>query len=182
MMVNLLNPKDLFRRFKEAHTSKFSEGQILFGKTHTTGEAVYFTLPTPHPYDYFNEEVKKLVRIYCWHFGFKTNPWSKYSLRKYLYAEQYTLIQLEDDFKLRPEFALNTRDFYLFLELCKTAYTLTDMASLAFRGSSGLTARKPCCITLKNLDQWEHINLVQLPAVFKELEKVLESLGVPLEG
>lgn len=181
-MPNLLNPKEIFNKFKQAHTSKFEEGRILFGETHSTGECIYFTLPVPYPHGYFNEEVKELMQTYSWYFGFEKNSWSKYSLRKYLYAEQYTLISLEDDFKLRPEFEENQREFYLFLDLCKAAYTLTDMAALAFKGSAGLSTRKPCLETLKNLDQWEHINLVQLPAVFKELEKVLETLGVPLNA
>lgn len=181
-MVNLLNPKELFRKFQQAHTSKFEEGRILFGETHSTGECIYFTLPVPYHHGYFNEGVKELMQTYSWYFGFEKTAWSKYSLREYLYAKQYTLISLEDDFKLRPEFEENQREFYLFLDLCKTAYTLTDMASLTFKGSAGLSTRKPCLEVLKDLNQWEHINLVQLPAVFKELERVLESLGVPVNA
>ena len=41
-MPNLLNPREIFNKFKKVHTSKFEEGRILFGETHSTGECIYF--------------------------------------------------------------------------------------------------------------------------------------------
>lgn len=64
---------------------------------------------------------------------------------------------------------------WTFLELAKTAYSLKDIAAVYGRGGSRYTTN-PLAEKIKNEAEVKRINEELLPAIFKEIEKILTAV------
>ena len=67
---------------------------------------------------------------------------------------------------------IEENDRWTFLELAKTAYALKDIAEVYGRGGSHYTTN-PLADMIKNEAEVKRINEELLPAIFKEIEKIL---------
>ena len=70
------------------------------------------------------------------------------------------------------EMTIDEKEQYKLWELMETCYTLKKTAELTHLGGSHITTN-PCKELLKDNDMYEKINKVMLPAVFKEVYKLL---------
>ncbi|HSH24240.1 MAG TPA: hypothetical protein VLA13_01685 [Massilibacterium sp.] len=77
---------------------------------------------------------------------------------------------LREDYELSPSILSN---LWEFCELVKTAYTLKETAEVLRRGGSHYT-QNPCADTIKNQDEYNRINNVVLPEIFKRLQEIIE--------
>lgn len=65
------------------------------------------------------------------------------------------------------------KDLWTFCELVLSAYTLKETAEVLGRGGSHMTTN-PCADIIINKDEVTRINEIVLPAIFNEINKILE--------
>lgn len=112
-----------------------------------------------------------------WGFGYLGNKHCHYPLENFQQVScfgEYRNISMHDalqrDYDL-CESLRNPNTLWTFCELVKTAYALKEVAAIYNRGGSNYS-NNPCKELLKNNEQYEHINFVLLPALFKELDQL----------
>lgn len=138
--------------------------RVLLGKSKKYKEAIYLYTPT------FDCD-------WCWGFGYLGNNNCHYHLSSYQQEFGSSLARnmnmfdaLKEDYVLCPALQ-NATNLWAFCELFKTAYALGEVAQIYNRGGSHYS-NNPCKELLKNKEQYEHINFVLLPALFKEIDKL----------
>lgn len=150
---------------KAVDAYKAPKTRVFFGKDIKAGENIYLTLPT-FDCDWY------------WGFGYLGNKNLHFPLSSYqeeLATGETRNINMFDSLKRDYELCDALQDdkaLWVFCELALTIYTLIDVAGIHNRGGSHF-ATNPCKDLLKSPEQYEHINFVLLPALFKEMDKVL---------
>lgn len=136
---------------------------VYFGKTKLQ-EKIYLTLPV-------------WECGWHWSFGYLGNSRCHYHLSSYQDEAgfgEHRDINMFDALKADYELCSPLQDdknLWKFCELVKTVYSLLAVAEIYKRGGSHY-ATNPCFTLLKNTAQYEHINFVLLPALFKEIDKI----------
>ena len=73
------------------------------------------------------------------------------------------------------ETPLNDSKKWKLLELMKTIYTLKEYSEVVCRGGSNITSN-PLREVIKSEEEYNRINKVVLPQLFKEVYKILEEV------
>lgn len=138
--------------------------RVFLGKSKKYKEPIYLYTPT-FDCDWY------------WGFGYLGNNNCHYHLSNY--QQEFTSgvvrnIDMHD--ALQRDYGLceslrNPNTLWTFCELFKTAYALAEVAQIYNRGGSHYS-NNPCKALIKNKEQYEHINFVLLPALFKEIDKL----------
>lgn len=104
-----------------------------------------------------------------WGFGYIGNKNCHYHLDNLGESDLYTNIKnhFGDSFVIKKD-----DDLWTFCELVETAYSLIDTVGVLGRGGSHFT-NNPCEDLIKNVDEVKRINEVVLPAIFKEIDLLL---------
>lgn len=138
--------------------------RVFLGKSKKYKEAIYLYRPT-FDCDWY------------WGFGYLGNNNCHYPLSNYQQelasdiARNINMFNaLKQDYELCPTLQVDT-NLWTFCELFKTAYALAEVAQIYNRGGSHYS-NNPCKALIKNKEQYEHINFVLLPALFKEIDKL----------
>ena len=123
-----------------------------------------------------------------WSFGYLGNRNEHYHLNSY---QEKTQLLYDSDKKIKivtekrnkcmydcllADYDLNENiknNLWKFCELAKTAYALKETAEVLGRGGSHYSPN-PCELLIKNPEEVKRINEVVLPAIFKEIEKLIE--------
>lgn len=122
-----------------------------------------------------------------WSFGYLGNKNEHYHLDSYRTVNHY--LKLEDGSHkfiteqrnkcmydcLLEDYTLNKnieKHLWTFCELFTTAYSLKETAEVLGRGGSHMTTN-PVADVIKNEDEVKRINEVVLPAIFKEIETLI---------
>lgn len=147
---------------KAAYSNPVSK--VYFGTDKQSKQPIYLETPT-FDCDWY------------WGFGYLGNKHCHYSLESFQQVScfgEYRNISMPDalqrDYDL-CESLRNPNTLWTFCELVKTAYALKEVAAICNRGGSNYS-NNPCKELLKNNEQYEHINFVLLPALFKELDQL----------
>ena len=138
--------------------------RVFLGKSKKYKEPIYLYTPT-FDCDWY------------WGFGYLGNNNCHYHLSNYQQelasdiARNINMFNaLKQDYELCPTLQVDT-NLWTFCELFKTAYALAEVAQIYNRGGSHYS-NNPCKALIKNKEQYEHINFVLLPALFKEIDKL----------
>jgi hypothetical protein len=138
--------------------------RVFLGKSKKFNESIYLYTPT-FDCDWY------------WGFGYLGNNNCHYFLSSYqqefgskLARDMDMFDALKEDYILCPALQ-NDNNLWVFCELVKTAYAFKEIAEVYNRGGSHYS-NNPCKELLKNKEQYEHINFVLLPALFKEIDKL----------
>ena len=159
----------------------------------TNSQKAQAAYTAPHEAYYFgtlktcNERIRLSTPTFdCnwyWGFGYLGNKNCHYHLKNYKQIagfSDYRSISMFDAFKM--DYTLcdvlqNDTTLWTFCELVQTAYSLLAVAEIFSRGGSH-QCKNPCQELLKNLDMYEHINFVLLPALFKEIDELFVPLSL----
>lgn len=159
--------------------------------TNTQKAQAAYTAPKTSHYFGTVKKDKDRIALYAptfecgwyWGFGYLGNKNCHYHLKNYKQIagfSDYRSISMFDAFKM--DYTLcdvlqNDTTLWTFCELTQTAYSLLAVAEIFSRGGSH-QSKNPCQELLKNLDMYEHINFVLLPALFKEIDELFVPLSL----
>jgi len=144
-----------------------------------------YSNPVSKVYFGTDKQSKQLIYLYTptfdcdwyWGFGYLGNKNCHYHLSNYKQEFTSGVVRnidmhdaLQRDYDL-CESLRNPNTLWTFCELFKTAYALAEVAQIYNRGGSHYS-NNPCKALIKNKEQYEHINFVLLPALFKEIDKL----------
>lgn len=130
--------------------------KLFFGKRKSDGVNIYLDLPS-------------FDCGWYWSFGYLGTKNEHYHLSSYANGRNINMYDaLTVDYELNEKLKLQ---LWNFCELATTAYTLKEYASVLHLGGSHYTVN-PCKVILQNIDEWQRINKVVLPAIFAEIEKI----------
>lgn len=107
-----------------------------------------------------------------WGFGYLGNGRRHYHLNGLNNGKNQNLYDaIQEHFG--DSLTINSNDLWVFCELVLTAYTLKETAEVLGRGGSYMTTN-PCAELIKNPGEVERINETLLPAIFDEIDNILQ--------
>lgn len=71
------------------------------------------------------------------------------------------------------ETTLSNKELWTLLECMKSLYTLGEYSDFVYRGGSNFT-KNPCKELLKNKDEYNRINKILIPNLWKQVENILK--------
>jgi hypothetical protein len=132
--------------------------KVFFGTRRTDGKRIYLSKPSWDCNWY-------------WGFGYLGNSQEHYHLSGYA---NHRNINMHD--ALLSDYELNEKikeNLWSFCELFSTAYKLKEAAEVLGRGGSLYTCNS-CKSLIINKEEAKRINEVVLPAIFNEINKIIE--------
>lgn len=108
-----------------------------------------------------------------WGFGY-IHTFSARDIERHYHFDSFGKTEnMHDGFKKAfVDSVLTDSELWKLCELMKTFYILKSTAEVLGRGGAHYTTN-PCCELIKNSEEVERINKKVLPAIFKEIEKLL---------
>lgn len=123
------------------------------------GEKIYLSAPT-------------WACGWYWGFGYLGNKNCHYHLNGLNNGKNQNLYDaIKEHFG--DSLTINSNDLWVFCELVLTAYTLKETAEVLGRGGSHMTTN-PCAELIKNPEEVKRINEMLLPAIFDEIDNILQ--------
>lgn len=135
--------------------------KVFFGKRKSDGRNIFLTKPSWDCGWY-------------WGFGYLGNNNEHYHLDGYQNGRNINMYDaLVTDYELAP---FIRKHLWVFCELVLTAYTLKDTAEVLGRGGSHMT-KNPLRSLIISEGEVERINKTVLPAIFQEIQDLVEGKG-----
>ena len=136
------------------------------------GEKMYFLGKNKDKVKFYLVEPKWDCNWY-WCFGYIHTSDNQHLHMENLMEKIFNLNLDKNDSKFILKTPFTENEKWLLFELFQTAYQLKRSAEVYLRGGSNITSN-PLADLIKNEEEYFRINKVVLPAIFKEIEKILK--------